>query len=63
MTLRELIRLLASHPADLRVVVNGYESAYDDVSPERVSGAYLLQNTGSKIGKEVTAMSMTSREA
>ncbi len=34
MTVRGLIRLLADQPADKRVVVNGYECGYDDLSPE-----------------------------
>ncbi|MCY4571593.1 MAG: hypothetical protein OXF01_02225 [Gemmatimonadetes bacterium] len=37
MNVRELISLLATHPLDLRVVVNGYEDGYDDIVPERVS--------------------------
>ena len=46
MTVPELIRLLASHPADMRVVVNGYESGYDDLSPEQISVAHIRLNTG-----------------
>lgn len=34
MNVCELIRLLGNYPADMRVVVNGYEEGYDDVSPE-----------------------------
>ena len=30
MTIEELIQLLAQHPPDLRVVVNGYEDGFDD---------------------------------
>ena len=37
MTVQQLIALLANHPSDLRVVVNGYEDGFDDVEPERVS--------------------------
>ena len=37
MTVKELVELLEKHPEDLRVVVNGYEDGYDDISPERVS--------------------------
>ncbi len=31
MTVAELIRILQSHPQDLRVVVDGYEDGYDDL--------------------------------
>ena len=37
MTVQQLIALLATHPPDLRVVVNGYENGFDDIEPERVS--------------------------
>ena len=36
MTVCELIQLLEKHPPDLRVVVNGYEDGYDDLSPEQL---------------------------
>ena len=36
MTVKELIQMLESYPNDLRVVVNGYEGGYDDLSPERI---------------------------
>ena len=37
MTVKELVELLRKYPDDLRVVVNGYEDGFDDVSPERIS--------------------------
>ena len=37
MTVKELAELLGKHPDDLRVVVNGYEEGYDDLSLERIS--------------------------
>ena len=46
MTVDELIRLLAKHPPDLRVVVNGYEEGYDDLSPGQLSVAEIAPNTG-----------------
>lgn len=46
MTVAELVRLLARHPADLRVVVNGYEDGYDDLSPGQVSRIRIALNTG-----------------
>ncbi len=37
MTVKELVELLGKYPDDLRVVVNGYEDGFDDLSPERIS--------------------------
>ena len=45
MTIGELIQLLESYPPDMRVVVNGYEEGYDDLSPEQISVARILLNT------------------
>ena len=36
MTVKELMELLEKYPDDLRVVVNGYEDGYDDISPNRI---------------------------
>ena len=46
MTVSELIQLLAAYPADLRVVVNGYEDGYDDLSPKQISTVKIALNTG-----------------
>ena len=46
MTVSELIELLQEHPASLRVMVNGYEEGYDDLSPEQISVAKISLNTG-----------------
>ncbi len=46
MTVSELIELLQEYPANLRVVVNGYEEGYDDLSPEQISVAKISLNTG-----------------
>ena len=46
MTTGELIRLLAQYPPDMRVVVNGYEDGYDDLSPTQVSTVKITLNTG-----------------
>ena len=35
MTVSQLIEVLQTHPNDLRVVVNGYEDGFDDLSPEQ----------------------------
>ena len=46
MTVDELIRLLAKHSPDLRVVVDGYEDGYDDLSPEQLSVVGIALNAG-----------------
>ena len=46
MNVRELITLLEHYPQDMRVVVNGYECGYDDLSPDRVSVVHIALNTG-----------------
>ncbi len=46
MTVDELIRLLAKHEPDLRVVVNGYEDGYDDLSPGQLAVVRMALNTG-----------------
>ena len=46
MTVEELIRLLAKYALDLRVVVDGYEDGYDDLSPEQLRLVKISLNTG-----------------
>ena len=46
MTVSELIELLREYPASLRVVVNGYEEGYDDLSPQQLSIAKICLNIG-----------------
>ena len=46
MTIDELVRLLADYPPNLRVVVNGYEDGYDDLSPKQLSLVKIALNTG-----------------
>ena len=46
MTVSELIETLKAHPGDLRVVVNGYEEGYDDLSPRQISVVPIVLNTG-----------------
>ena len=46
MIVSELLDLLREYPADLRVVVNGYEEGYDDLSPQQISIAKISLNTG-----------------
>ncbi|MDE0330884.1 MAG: hypothetical protein OXL41_03365 [Nitrospinae bacterium] len=42
----ELIELLRRYPEDLRVVVNGYENGYDDLTPGRISTEKISLETG-----------------
>ena len=45
MTIKELAELLGKYPDDLRVVVNGYEDGYDDLSLERISVVRIQLDT------------------
>ena len=45
MTVRELAEFLKKYPDDLRVVVNGYEDGYDDISSERISVVKMQLDT------------------
>ena len=46
MTVGQLIRVLQSYPQDMRVVVDGYEDGYDDLSPKQISAVRIALNTG-----------------
>ena len=46
MTVSELIVVLQTHPGDLRVVVNGYEEGFDDLSPDQICLVRIALNTG-----------------
>ena len=46
MTVSQLIEVLQTHPGDLRVVVNGYEDGFDDLSPKQMSLVRIALNTG-----------------
>lgn len=48
MTVYELIQLLRNHPPDLRVVVDGYEDGYDDLSPEQLQTVKIALNSGTR---------------
>ena len=48
MTVDELVRLLATYPPNMRVVVDGYEDGYDDLSPKQLRMVKLSLNTGSR---------------
>ena len=53
MTVAELILILQTHPQDLRVVVDGYEEGYDDLSPEQLRMVKISLNAGDRnwVGK------------
>ena len=46
MTVNELLQLLKGYSPDLRVVVNGYEEGYDDLSPKQLSVIRVALDTG-----------------
>ncbi len=46
MTVGELIDVLRTYPANLRVVVNGYELGYDDLTPDCISVSPIALDTG-----------------
>ncbi len=46
MTTAELIELLKTYPADLRVVVNGYEQGYDDLDADCLAVIPIALDTG-----------------
>ena len=46
MTVDQLVQILQTYPPDLRVVVNGYECGYDDLSPKQISPSKIALNAG-----------------
>ena len=46
MTIQELVAMLQGYPPELRVVVNGYEDGYDDLTPGQLSAVKIALNTG-----------------
>ena len=46
MTVEELIAVLGEYPRDMRVVVNGYEDGFDDLSPDRIQMTTVALNVG-----------------
>ena len=46
MIVQELMELLSKYPADIRVVVDGYENGYDDVKEELISVRAVRLNVG-----------------
>lgn len=48
MTVKELIEFLEGYPPNLRVVVQGYENGFDDVSSERVKTVQIQLDCGAE---------------
>lgn len=46
MTVDELVACLQRFPGSLRVVVNGYEEGYDDLTPEQITRVRIGLGTG-----------------
>ena len=46
MTVKELIRILQKYPQGMRVVVNGYETGFDDLEARLVSVREIRLNAG-----------------
>ena len=46
MNVKELIEVLGEYPAEMRVVVQGYEDGYDDVSASSVQQRHVKLNAG-----------------
>ena len=46
LTVQGLIRLLSEQPPDLRVVVDGYESGYDDLSAGQIQRVRIALHVG-----------------
>ena len=46
MTVSELVECLQRFPSGLRVVVNGYEEGYDDLTPEQITQIRIGLDTG-----------------
>ena len=47
MTVEELIQLLSAYPADLRVMVQGYEDGYDDLEADWAIAGEAILNVNS----------------
>ena len=48
MTVSESTQLLATHPSDMRVVVDGYEEGYDDLEQHLISVKEIRLDAGNK---------------
>ena len=49
MTVQALKELLSKYPDNLRVVVDGYESGYDDLARERISVRKIQLDTKTEV--------------
>ena len=48
MTVGQLTRLLQNYPQDMRVVVDGYEDGYDDLTPKKLRMVKISLKTGTR---------------
>ena len=48
MTVGQLTRLLQNYPQDMRVVVDGYEDGYDDLTPKQIAVVKIALNIGKR---------------
>lgn len=48
MTVEDLIAVLREYPRDMRVVVNGYEDGFDDLSPAKIQVTTVALNVGTR---------------
>ena len=46
MTVGQLVQMLQNYSQDMRVVVDGYEDGYDDLSPEQIAVVKIALNIG-----------------
>ena len=46
MNVKELIEKLGEYPQDMRVVVQGYEDGYDDLTRSQIGSRKIALNTG-----------------
>jgi len=44
MTVKELMEVLSHHREDLKVVVEGYEGGWEDLTTHKISTAYLARD-------------------
>ena len=63
MTIAELIELLRTYPLGMRVVVDGYEEGFDDLSPNRIFVKEIALDTGTKSwqGKHIDPRDLLKR--
>lgn len=63
MTIAELIKLLRTYPPGLRVVVDGFEEGFDDLSPNRIIVKEIALDTGTQTwqGKHIDPLDLLDK--